>query len=69
MKPTIIKQAAPYTEFRITHKSKEAKAEYEANLDKALHQEGYSNRSEFIREKIRALIKDNDVLENLKEIK
>lgn len=45
----------PYTEIRISHKTKEEKQEYEKQLDEALKKEGYKNRAEFIKECVRML--------------
>ena len=47
-----------YTEIRISHKTKEDKSEYENLLDLNLMIKGYANRTEFIREKIRELVKE-----------
>lgn len=47
-----------YTEIRILHKTVEEKKEYESKLNEALKKNGYSGRTEFIREKIRELIRD-----------
>lgn len=46
-----------YTEIRISHKTKEDKSNYEDIFDLNLMIKGYANRAEFIREKIRELIK------------
>lgn len=48
-----------YTEIRISHKTEEEKKEYEEKLDQALKENGYSNRNEFIKEKIRGLTKNH----------
>lgn len=50
--------ARMYTEIRIAHKSKEEKEEYEKRLDEALKKKGYKNRTEWLNEKYRELIKD-----------
>lgn len=47
-----------YTEIRLPHKSIEEKKEYENKLDEAIKQNGYSSRAEFVREKIRELIRN-----------
>ena len=47
-----------YTEIRISHKTKEDKKNYEEKLDVQLAVKGYTNRSVFIREKIRELVKE-----------
>ena len=47
-----------YTEIRIIHKSKEDKKEYELKLVKALVKANYSNRTEFVKEKLRDLMKE-----------
>jgi hypothetical protein len=44
-----------YTEIRISHKTKEAKATYENLLDAYLKVMGYNNRNEWVNEKIREL--------------
>jgi len=44
------------TEIRIQHKTLEEKQEYESKLGKSLLKMGYSNRTEFTKEKIRDLI-------------
>lgn len=54
------------TEIRITHKSLEDKTEYEKKLDEALKENGYSNRIEFIKEKIRELVNKNKNVEVIK---
>lgn len=48
-----------YTEIRISHKTKEEKQEYELRLDQALKEHGYRNRTEFVNEKVRDLLKGN----------
>lgn len=45
-----------FTEIRITHKTMEEKEQYEQKFDEALKENGYSNRVEFLKEKIRELI-------------
>ena len=47
---------SPYTEIRISHKTKEDKLKYEEKLEYKLIEKGYANRTEFIREKIRELL-------------
>jgi len=49
----------PYTEIRINHKSKKDKKEFEEKLKKALVENGYKDRTEFIREKLRGLLNGN----------
>ena len=46
-----------YSEIRISHKTEEDKQEYERKLDEALKSLGYRNRTEFITEKIREILK------------
>ena len=46
-----------YTEIRISHKTEKEKKEYERKLDEALKSFGYRNRTEFITEKIREILK------------
>jgi len=48
-----------YTEIRISHKCKEEKIEYESILDEVLKANGYTNRTEFVRDKIREMIKED----------
>jgi len=48
-----------YTEIRIIHKSKEDKIDYELKLAKALLKAGYSNRTEYVKEKLRDLMKED----------
>jgi len=50
----------PYTEIRIIHKSKEDKKEFENKLKIALAEKGYKDRTEFIREKLRELLNENN---------
>lgn len=51
--------AINYTEFRISHKTKEEKQEYELKLDEALKKRGYKSRIEWIKEQYRELLKDD----------
>lgn len=44
-----------YTEIRIAHKTEWDKTKFENELDLSLIIKGYTNRAEFIREKIREL--------------
>lgn len=46
-----------YTDFRVTHTTLEDKIAFEQALAIALKKQGYAGRVEFIREKIRELIK------------
>ena len=48
-----------YTEIRISHKSLKDKKDYEEKLDVQLAAKGYTNRSVFVREKIRDLVKED----------
>ena len=48
----------PYTEIRIIHKSKEEKKEFEDKLKIALAKNGYKDRNDFIREKLRELLNE-----------
>ena len=50
---------AIYTEIRITHKTIEDKKAYEEKLDVQLAVKGYTNRSVFVREKIRDLVEED----------
>lgn len=52
--------ARVYTEIRISHKTEKEKIEYERNLDEALKKKGYRNRTEWLSEKYRELIKENE---------
>lgn len=54
------KQKPIYTEIRIRHKSKEEKGNFEAKLEKALKEKGYSGRVEWIKESYRELINGVD---------
>lgn len=46
-----------YTEIRISHKTIEEKKEYEEKLNQAIVNKGYKDKNEFVREKIRNLVK------------
>ena len=46
-----------YTEIRIIHKNKEDKETYEIKLKESLVKAGYSNRTEYVKEKLRDLMK------------
>ena len=47
-----------YTEIRISHKSEKDKKDFEEKLDVQLAAKCYKNRSEFVKEKIRDLVKE-----------
>ena len=56
-----------YTEIRLPHKSIEEKKEYENKLDEAVKKNGYSSRVEFIREKIRELVRNTKQVKHYKD--
>jgi metal-responsive CopG/Arc/MetJ family transcriptional regulator len=47
-----------YTELRISHKTIEEKQDYERKLDEALKAKGYKDRTEWLKEKYRELIRE-----------
>ena len=51
------RKKAIYTEIRIYHSTVEEKEEYEKKLDEALKKNNFKTRLEFVKEKVRELIR------------